>query len=255
VLDTGCVAIDRIPVAGGYNFVDGNSNYNDVQGHGTARCSQIVENRTSANGIVGHAYGSSLFVCKCLNDYGGTSLSYLLAALEWCLLNGMEVVNCSWTYDSPAIAAVMDRLTRAGCWVVVAAGNYPAGTAYAPQPILFPASAHSAISVGAIQGGHVFERHIDRYAKNNRLPVDGKGISIYAYLFGIMTFKNGDYNYDIGTSVSAPDVAGFLAIIRQWLKAQGRTMLTYQLLAFLKTKWPDRAPDGCMVVGSMDWIQ
>ncbi|NLO06430.1 MAG: S8 family serine peptidase [candidate division WS1 bacterium] len=96
--------------AGGYDFVNGDSDPMDDQGHGT-HCAGTVAAVDNSEGVIGVAPGASLYGLKMLNANGEGSLSDGIAAIEWCVDNGIDIASMSWgAYDEPISETLRDCL-------------------------------------------------------------------------------------------------------------------------------------------------
>jgi subtilisin family serine protease len=135
---------DDLKPEGGCNTIEGQDSnaWNlDEKGHGT-HTSGIIAARNSAIGVVGGApnaqvYSVKVFPSGCLSD--------LIAGLEWCISNRMDVVNMGLGCYRPSrvlAGAIRDAYDR-GITCVVAAGNDASSIAY-------PATLATTVAVGAI---------------------------------------------------------------------------------------------------------
>jgi subtilisin family serine protease len=152
VLDTGIDAL-HIDLAGryrgGYNFVADNVNPLDGHGHGTHVSGTIAAERNGV-GVVGVAPEAELYALKVLSDEGSGFESDILAAIDWCVQNGMRVASMSLGGRVPSTTGLDTYAAafEAGLLVVAAAGNGVQGVG---TPALnFPAGYPSVFSVGAV---------------------------------------------------------------------------------------------------------
>src|SRR5439155_23112679 len=104
-------------VAGGVAFTaDGHeeADYTDRLGHGTAVTAVIRE----------RAPGADIFAVKIFYDRLATRMQPLIAALDWCVQNGVQVVNLSLGTNNPAhepaLRAAVGRLQGGGVLLVAA---------------------------------------------------------------------------------------------------------------------------------------
>lgn len=202
-------------VAGGYDFVDGDTDPMDVAGHGTHVAGIVA---ASSGELPGVAPDAELIAYRVLDAFGYGEWSDVIAALERCVdPNGdgdfsdrVDVANLSLggagTPDDPPSRAV-DAAVAAGVVVVVAAGN--AGQA---QTIGSPGTAQRAITVGAVD------------ASGSLAPFSSRGPSALRYaikpdvvapgVFVVSTYPGGGTLALSGTSMAAPHVAGAAALLR-----------------------------------------
>ena len=104
-------------VAGGVAFnADGHeeADYTDRLGHGTAVMAVIRERAPNAE----------IFAVKIFHDRLATRIEALLAALDWCVRNQVQVVNLSLGTNNashePALCAAVGRLQAGGVTLVAA---------------------------------------------------------------------------------------------------------------------------------------
>ena len=85
--------------AGGYNFVGGNGNPRDDNGHGT-HVAGIIAALDNDAGVVGVAPGVRLWALKAFDSTGSGSYSDIIAALDWATGNNPYGVVCQITNNS-----------------------------------------------------------------------------------------------------------------------------------------------------------
>ncbi len=230
---------DTQSVSAGFNYPvnsENLSNTDQLHGHGTFVAGLIAGSGSLSNGrYAGVAPDARLIGLSA----GDLTLVYVLNGLDYLLANrvelGVRVVNCSFsantvydTYDPVNIATRM--LTRAGVNVVFSAGNNGPG-----QNTLNPyAVAPWVVSVGATDTAGRMATFSSRGDFANPLfrptlvapgtrvvSVRGSGI---ANVTGAQGFTGGDaerlssaeipyYTISSGTSFSAPQVAGAIALM------------------------------------------
>lgn len=191
-------------------------NATDDEGHGT-HCAGIAAGK--GDGYThGVATNASLFAVKVMNASGTGSESDLVAGIEWAVSNGANVISlslggaipsgetCYSYYSSPD---AVDNATKQGVVVVVAAGNSgpPSSTIQAP------ACAKRAITVGNTDDSDNIVGSSSRGpTKDNRTKPDltAPGSNINSTVNSL----NG-YGIESGTSMSAPHVAGVVALVMQ----------------------------------------
>jgi subtilisin len=232
IIDTG---IDNnhpdLSVSGGASFVPGVGSWDDDQGHGT-HCAGIAGARNNAAGIVGVAPECSLYAVKVLNAQGSGQLSWILAGMNWCLANGIDVASMSLGSDvsqpdAPCTVAYQraaERLINAGCIVIAAAGN--AGR----EPnhwVGRPARCPGFMAVAAV------DRNRQRASFSSFGPPSlgsQEGVEIAAPGARInSTVPGGGYGVKSGTSMACPHVSGAAALLKEqhpaWSPAQIRARL------------------------------
>jgi len=217
-------------IAGGYDFVNGDSDPDDDFRHGTHVAGIVAAN---GGGLTGVAPDASLLVYKVLDENGKGRTSAILAALERAVdpnLDGdlsdhADVINLSLggpgSPDDPLSRSV-DSATMAGAVVVAAAGN--AGLFHA---VGSPAAARSAIAVGAHDGDGLIAEFSSRGpatltgAIKPEVLAPGVGIRSAA--------PGGGTRISSGTSMAAPYIAGIAALLIEkhpsWSPARVRSAI------------------------------
>ncbi len=185
--------------AGGIDFVNGDNDPMDDNGHGTHVSGTIaaIDNNI---GVLGVAPSVSLYGIKVLDGAGSGTFSNVIAGIDWAANNGMNVVNMSLGASSgtAALQQACDNAYASGVLICGAAGNDYG------WPIGYPAKYSSVVAVTSID-------------QNNRLSnfsnvgpeaeVTAPGSSVYS------TYAGGGYATLSGTSMATPHAAGVAALI------------------------------------------
>lgn len=199
ILDTG-IDLDHpdLVVAGGYNAISSRKGPDDDNGHGT-HVAGTVAAQDNDIGVVGVAPGASLYAVKALDRKGSGFLSDIIDGLQWCVNNGMEVVNMSLG-TSANIQSFHDAVmaaNTAGLIQVASAGNEGGAVGY-------PARYPETIAVSATGQDDTLPWWSNT---GPEIDVAAPGVAINS------TYKGGDYKELSGTSMAAPHVAGTVALI------------------------------------------
>ena len=213
VVDTG---IDKdhpdLAVAGGVNCGRGPAKkWDDDNGHGTHVAGTIAA-LDNEIGVVGVAPEASLWAVKVLDRNGEGYVSDVIEGIEWCIANGMQVVNMSLgtNSDIQSLHDACDAAEAAGLLLVAAAGNdYGNGVDY-------PAAYDTVIAVSATDASDAFASFSD-FGPQVELAAPGVDVpsTCTAALDGSIYDGDGEVNgYAIlsGTSMAAPHVAGTAAL-------------------------------------------
>ncbi|MGN9912418.1 S8 family serine peptidase [Phytohabitans sp. LJ34] len=203
-------------VAGAKGFVDEEPGTDDRNGHGTHVAGIITGNGAASGGErVGVAPDAKLLVGKVADVYGDVSESQVIAAMEWAVDEGADVVNISiGFYDEEGtgpLESALNRLARdSGTLFVVSAGN----DGPAPGSLGSPGTADEALTVGAVDRQEALADFSSRGPRIGDLAVKpditAPGVDIASARAG----SDGDpYVAMSGTSMAAPHVAGAAAIL------------------------------------------
>lgn len=218
----------RIPVGDNpYNLSDksyGNGNPKnrvDTESHGTHVAGIIAAKRDNGKGVNGVAKNVKLMSVRAVPN-GDEYDKDISLAIRYAVDNGAKIINCSfgksyspnaqWVYDAIQYAASRDVL------IVHAAGNdgdnldnpenpnYPNDHKYGGSEF-----ANNVITVGALASsyGSKMVASFSNYGKQN-VDVFAPGDGIYS------TLPNNTYDFQGGTSMAAPAVAGVAALIRSY---------------------------------------
>ena len=207
VLDTG---IDRdhpdlaANIAGGVNFVSkppwkpvDPSKWDDDNGHGT-HVAGIIAALDNDIGVIGVAPEADLYALKVLDKTGSGYISQIIAGLEWCIANGIDVANMSLGTDADiqSFHDACDEAAAAGVILVAAAGNDGADVDY-------PGAYGSVLAVAATDADDAVPWWS---SPGSAVAIAAPGVSVYS------AWKGGGYDTSSGTSMAAPHVTGTLAL-------------------------------------------
>lgn len=209
----------------GYNFIDDTTDVTDTANHDTPVTSII-------NSSIGNCTDLYIYALKVYN--GTVTESSLLAAVDYCITNNVDIVNMSFQFDSDPFASAVAALYANGSVIVASAGNSTTIT-----NTVYPAAYPNVVAVNS------FPEDGQPYHKNINAPDGGHGINIACngrncqgiYNSGIIGICN-------GTSFSAPFYTGGLASYwSQWLKTnpaitiQEMNAYLLNVRGAIKSKW------------------
>ena len=204
VIDSGISPHEDLVIAGGQSFVDYTTSYYDDNGHGT-HVAGIIAAKDNGLGIKGVASEADIYAVKAINQNGSSYLSNVIAGIDWAISNDMDIINLSLgtQVNSYAFQNIVDKAYNKGILVIAAAGND--GTGFG-DTVDYPARYASVIGVGAIdqQGNHA-----SFSSTGTSVEISAPGVSI------ISTYINNSYARMNGTSMAAPFVAGYFALLKQ----------------------------------------
>ena len=198
-------------IAGGINIINPRKHYDDDNGHGTHVAGIIAavdqgeigvgpgDGSDGAIGVIGVSSKTYLYGVKVLDRKGIGWLSDIIAGLEWCVNNEMDVVNMSLgtSGDSQTFYEVVIAVYEAGIIQVASAGND--GTA-----VSYPAAYPETIAVSATDSLDNVTSW-SNYGPEIDLTAPGADIN--------STYKGGGYKILSGTSMAAPHVTGTCALV------------------------------------------
>lgn len=181
---------------GGYNFVKGNDNTSDDEGHGTHVAGIIADCTLGVDDI-------KIMPVKSLDSEGTGTLTDLVNGLLYASDNGADVINYSvGGYHSFFMDIAARKVIENGTSLVVAAGND--GTDI-DRHRCCPAHVEEVIVVGAIN-----KRLLVDYYSNYGSTIDtvAPGTDINS------TVLNGGYMRYSGTSMATPHVSACVAMMK-----------------------------------------
>lgn len=191
---------------------------NDTLGHGT-NVASVIASQINALGCAGIAPNVDLYVYKVTNTKNGYEWYAIQSALQYCIDEGMDVINMSFqsyehavSYGEQSMAAssgcstvltnYINNCYDAGITLVAAAGNFNTS-----EPS-YPASNNHVISVGALAESSTTTKA--DYSNTYGIDLVAPGT---VYVAGIGS--NSTYKKTYGTSFSSPIVTAAIALYKQ----------------------------------------
>ncbi|MGH9021783.1 MAG: S8 family serine peptidase [Acidimicrobiia bacterium] len=133
----------------GKDFVDGDADPQDLNGHGTLMAGIAAATTSNAEGIAGVAWQAKILPVRVLDKDGLGSDSQVAEGIAWAAGQGAAVINLS--FGGPASSGVLEASIREalgrGVVVVAAAGNQGSPS------LSYPASLPGVVAVSAIGSG------------------------------------------------------------------------------------------------------
>ena len=203
VLDTGAdmtvpLFTERPLSAQSYDFVNATSELTDVisghaAGHGTMVTSLLYDLLPE---------NAEVMVLRVFDDAGSASRARILAALQYAMEHGADLINMSLGWERADssytfLNSMLDRLQAYGIPVICAAGNLGADA-----NACYPASYETTISVSAVNSTLNFES-FSNFGSSVDFAAPGSGLK--------MITLGGAEKTDKGTSFAAPHVTAVAA--------------------------------------------
>jgi subtilisin family serine protease len=199
VVDTGIAPATpdlRGRVLAGTDFVNGDDQADDDNGHGTAVAGIVAAAGDNGIGVAGYCWQCRVLPVKVLGADGTGFFSDVARGIVWATDHGARIVNASLggPAEDAAVTAAAQYAAQHGALVVAAAGNDSSDT------LSYPAALPNVLSVGASDPAD----HL--YGFSNR------GAAIAAPGDNVTTALDG-YEEFLGTSSAAPVVSGAAALL------------------------------------------
>ena len=183
----------------GYNFVNGDPNPQDDNGHGTHVAGIAAASSNNGIGIAGVSWGARIMPVKVLNSSGGGTYANTALGVIWAVEHGAQVINLSLggTGPSSVLADAINYAHSQGAVVIAAAGNTRSNF------VLYPARYPNVIAVARTNSTNNW----DGSNYGPEIDLAAPGTSIYSTTIG-------GYDYNSGSSMSTGFVSGLAAILK-----------------------------------------
>ncbi len=196
--------------AGGYDFVNGDNDPLDDQGHGTHVAGTITALDNGA-GLIGVAPKVQLYAVKVLDSAGSGTSSNVAAGIDWAASNGMNIASLSLgsSTASTTIQTAGQNAYAAGVLLVAASGNDGLSS------VSYPAAFAEFIAVGATDQNDQLAS-FSNYGSAQELVAPGVSITSTTPTYSVGSGANAPaLNYDTwsGTSMATPHVSGVAALV------------------------------------------
>jgi thermitase len=190
----------------GWNFVTGNNNVTDDDGHGTHIAGIIAAVGNNSKGVTGVMWSATIMPLKFLDSDGNGYVDDAVSAIRYATKMGASIISCSWGGNEYS-KALKDVIDASSALVVCAAGNDESSKDDDVSPI-YPAcfTSQNIISVAATDENDNLASFSD-YGINS-VDVAAPGTSICS------TLPGSHYGYMQGTSMAVPYVSGLAGLIK-----------------------------------------
>lgn len=217
------------------NGSNGAPNEGNDDAHGTSCAGIIAAVANNTNGAAGVAYNAKIIPVRIaysnglplgdINRAWITNDNWIANGINWAWQNGADVLSNSYgggSYSSTIESAINNAVNNGrngkGSVVLFSSGNDSGGNG---NPVSFPATVSSAISVGASSmcdtRKSLSSCDGEFWGSNfgNSLDIVAPGVQIYTTdISGTDGYSNGDYMPSFnGTSSACPNTAGVVALI------------------------------------------
>jgi subtilisin len=160
----------------------------------------IIAAEENGIGIIGVAPEADLYAVKVLDGAGFGTEAWIIAGIEWAVLNGIEIINLSLEGpDTQGLHDACDIAYDAGVLLVAAGGNSLAGEG----PVGYPAAYESVIAVTATDA---FDMPGYFSPVGEELELAAPGVDV------LSTVAGESYDSLSGTSQATPHVTGTAAL-------------------------------------------
>lgn len=205
ILDTGIEpSHEDLEVHDGRNFTDDGSDdeYEDRHGHGT-HVAGIVAALDNDVGVVGVIPEANVHAVKVLGDDGSGYYSWIAAGIDWCISNGVEIINMSLGADaeSSSMDSAIATAHAEGHFLVSSAGNSGnnGDGSCSEDNVTYPARHEDVVAVSSMDS----DDDLASYSSvGPEVELLAPGSRIYS------TDVGNSYSSKSGTSMAGPFVAG-----------------------------------------------
>ena len=185
---------------GGYDFVNGDTDPMDDNGHGTHVAGIVAAVDNDDIIIVGVAPEAEIYALKALNNQSNGQISDINAAIDWAIEHDMDIISMSLggSGDFTSLHRICQKAHDEGIVLVAAAGNEHGGN------VSYPAAYYSVIAVSAMEkNGSIAEFS----NTGSEIELAAPGVSI------LSTYLEDGYASIAGTSMATPHVSGVVALL------------------------------------------
>ena len=198
----------------GWNFYDNNNDPDERSwSHGTHVSGLAAASANNGVGGAGSSYSCSILPIKAGDKL---ELTHGYEGIVYAVSRDVDIINCSWGSTSYTEFGhdIVKYATEKGKLVVCGAGNN--NNDYDFYPASFPV-AMSVAATDSLDGKAIFSSY------NYRVDISAPGQHVFST-------KNGTYDYDNGTSMSSPIVAGAAALVKSRFPTLSPAQIKAQLM-------------------------
>ncbi|HUH98247.1 MAG TPA: S8 family serine peptidase [Anaerolineales bacterium] len=184
----------------GWNFVGGNNDVNDDNGHGTHLAGIIAASANNKIGIAGIAPNARILPLKVLDKNGYGSYANVADGIVYATNMGARIIELgfSGTGSSELMQNAINYALAHNVLMVAAAGNSGNSTTY------YPAGYLGVVAVSALDNN---DNPASFSSSGNDISLSAPGVGI------VSTGLSDNYPYMSGTSMASAEVAGVAALL------------------------------------------
>ncbi|NJK72669.1 MAG: peptidase S8 [Synechococcaceae cyanobacterium SM2_3_60] len=219
VIDTGVTPVSDLAqttFVSGYDFVDGDDDPSDLNGHGTHVAGTIAQSTNNGLGVAGIAYKAAIMPIRVLDANGFGTVADIAAGIRYAADHGATVINLSLggRGGSELMQDAVRYAYRKGVTIVAAAGNDGS------DQVSYPARYAEVIGVAAV-GPTGDKAPYSNYGGGVDISAPGGAKTSEHPEWGVLQQtlsrrnpQTAVFDYFQGTSMAAPHVAGVAALVQ-----------------------------------------
>ena len=208
----------------GANVLAHTGDPSDDEGHGTHVAGTIAARGFNGVGVTGVAPDAQIMPVKVLDDHRNGSATSLADGILYAVAHGAKIINASVNGDgrSTALEDAIKTAQAAGVTIVASSGNDGRDIDLLPSyPAAYPED--NIVSVGSTGHNGAISSFSNIGLKSVDITAPGEDV--------LSTASDGGYELRSGTSMSAPEVAGALALLASANPGNSQTTDRQALLA------------------------
>ena len=193
----------------GYDFVNGDTDATDDNGHGTMVAGIAAAETNNYEGIAGVAWNAKILPVKVLDQFGSGTTVTIVNGILWAVDNGAQILNLSFgapAKDNAVEEALKYAFETKGAFISAAAGND--NTA-----VYYPAAYDRYVCATAATDYNDQRTTWSNFGPEIDVAAPGDKI-ITTYPVALTPAGFQPYKFQDGTSMASAHVAGLAALIR-----------------------------------------
>jgi subtilisin len=189
---------------GGVSFVPGETPV-DGNGSGT-HAAGIIAAANNGTGIVGVAPAASLYAVKVVSNSGSGNWSWLIAGINWCIVNKMHILNMAVGGGSApgALETICNAAFANGALLFAGVGHAGVPVPPATSTVGVPARYKNVIGVSAIDNANMIAGFSSR---GPEVEVCAPGVNV------LSTMRGGTYTSWSGSAAACHHATGAAAVV------------------------------------------